>query len=357
MELSAEELDFAPSPSEIENPEEEIAALQAEIGELYSRLNYHPLIRNAFLGGLAGYVTGGPVAAIGGAVLGALIGKEVEVTDVDKQVIANLIQEKEAALKRLLEAKGIEQTEISGIMNSRDLIDYKYAAYEFDGKWKDFFGDPGKHFHAMVYGRPKQGKSIFSVQFARYLSKKGKVLYIASEEGFSATLQKKIREFGMSNKNLDFANFRDYESISRALQAGKYEFIFIDSVNFIKITPEQVEQLKTDNPYSSFVTVQQATKNGDFRGSQEFAHNCDMIVQIEAGVASQQGRYQEPSEMNVFDSPEGAAEPGETPKKRGRGRPRKNPLPEPAEEVEEEEIVNAMGAMEVQDYPSSDFNY
>ena len=198
---------------------------------------------------------------------------------------------------------------VNGIMSRSDLMNYQYNKYPFDGKWGEFVGQPSVNFHAMVYGRPKQGKSILSVQWAKYLSEHfGKVLYVASEEGFSVTLQKKVMEFAMDNKNLDFANFRDFEQIKNAVNKGRYKFVFIDSVNFIKITPEDVEDIKAENPSTAFITIQQATKNGNFRGSQEFAHNCDIVIRVEAGMASQQGRFQEPTEMNVFDSPENSAQ-------------------------------------------------
>ena len=194
-----------------------------------------------------------------------------------------------------------------GIMSASDLMNFKYNKYDFSGKWGDFVGQPSINFHAMVYGRPKQGKSILSVQWAKYLSENfGKVLYVASEEGFSVTLQKKVMEFAMDNPNLDFANFRDFEQIKNAVNRGGYRFVFIDSVNYIRITPEDVEDIKAENPQTAFITIQQATKNGNFRGSQEFAHNCDMVIRVEAGMASHQGRFQEPTEMAVFEQPENA---------------------------------------------------
>ena len=171
------------------------------------------------------------------------------------------------------------------------------------GKYGEFFGNPSKNFHLMVFGRPKNGKSIFTVQFAKYLSTLGKVLYIASEEGFSATLQQKIREFGMANPNLDFGNFRDYEQIRDVLANNHYQFVVIDSINFINLEPEDVEVLKAENPGTAFITIQQATKGGQFRGSQQFAHNCDMIVEIVDGVAYHTGRFAAPSEMAVFSTP------------------------------------------------------
>ncbi len=64
-----------------------------------------------------------------------------------------------------------------------------------------------------------------------------------------------------------------------------------------------------ENPGAAFITVQQATKGGQFRGSQEFAHNCDMIVEVIAGQANHQGRYAGHTEMAIFDGPEQKEQP------------------------------------------------
>ena len=130
------------------------------------------------------------------------------------------------------------------------------------------------------------------------------MLYIAAEEGFSATLQKKLEDMGGDNDNLDFANFRDYETIKNALPGHDYRFVVIDSVNYIRIEPEQIEELKADNPRMALITVQQATKDGKFRGSQQFAHNCDIIIEVIQGVAHSTGRFAPPSEMAIFVAPE-----------------------------------------------------
>ena len=274
----------------------------------------HPKYTHAVaLAGLAKHYFGGGVPMAIGGVLGYLLGSTTEIDDHEKGRIIQEIMQSQAQLKQEQQnnfAGDEEGEEVSGIMSASDLMNFKYNKYDFDGKWGDFVGQPSINFHAMVYGRPKQGKSILSVQWAKYLSENfGKVLYVASEEGFSVTLQKKVMEFAMDNPNLDFANFRDFEQIKNAVNKGKYRFVFIDSVNFIKITPEDVEDIKAENPQTAFITIQQATKNGNFRGSQEFARNCDMVIRVEAGMASHQGRFQEPTEMAVFDEPEGNQKP------------------------------------------------
>jgi len=277
-------------------------------------VSVHPKISHAIAyAGLAKHHFGAGVPMVIGGILGYIIGSTTSIDDSEKGRIIGEIMQSQANLRNQQQSDFAGEEEggenVNGIMSSSDLMNYQYNKYPFNGKWGEFVGQPSINFHAMVYGRPKQGKSILSVQWAKYLSENfGKVLYVASEEGFSVTLQKKVMEFAMDNNNLDFANFRDFEQIKNAVNKGKYKFVFIDSVNFIKITPEDVEDIKAENPSTAFITIQQATKNGNFRGSQEFAHNCDIVIRVEAGMASQQGRFQEPTEMNVFDAPENSAQ-------------------------------------------------
>jgi len=277
-------------------------------------VSVHPKISHAIAyAGLAKHHFGAGVPMVIGGILGYIIGSTTSIDDSEKGRIIGEIMQSQATLRNQQQSDFAGEEEggdnVNGIMSSSDLMNYQYNKYPFNGKWGEFVGQPSINFHAMVYGRPKQGKSILSVQWAKYLSENfGKVLYVASEEGFSVTLQKKVMEFAMDNNNLDFANFRDFEQIKNAVNKGKYKFVFIDSVNFIKITPEDVEDIKAENPSTAFITIQQATKNGNFRGSQEFAHNCDIVIRVEAGMASQQGRFQEPTEMNVFDAPENSAQ-------------------------------------------------
>ena len=296
--------------NEEDNLKAQIQAKTDEIHRLYAKVQHHPRVRLAGLSGLLGFLSVGPAGLIAAPIAWWLT-KNVSNDPVSQQVALNQIKVKQKELQNLVsqaqrsDPQCVDELGLDGIMNSADLMDYEYDSYDFDGKWEALIGKPQKNFHAMVFGKPKQGKSIFCVQFAKYLAENfGRVLYIASEEGFSATLQNKIRNFGMANENLDFANYRDYEQIKAALERKPYSFVVIDSVNFIKIEPEQVEELKAANPNTAFITIQQATKDGKFRGSQEFAHNCDSVIEVISGVAHQIGRFQEPSEMAIFEDAE-----------------------------------------------------
>ena len=279
--------------------------LASEIATLRAQLNVPAAIRNTIGGAAIGAGMGlGAIGTLALGIIGYNMGSGKSLTDEQKAKIQAKLQAKAQDLLRLQRDEEIEDATMGGIMSSRDLKDYRYDCYDFDGKWEDLVGKPSKKFHMMVYGRPKQGKSYFCFDLAQYLSNFGKVLYIAAEEGFSATLQKKLQDMGGDNPNLDFANFRDYETIKNALPGHDYRFVIIDSVNYIRIEPEEIETLKEQNPRMALITVQQATKDGKFRGSQQYAHNCDIIIEVIEGVAYHQGRFQVHSEMPIFTKPE-----------------------------------------------------
>lgn len=274
---------------------EELAYLLSENRRLQSYLNVPQKLRGLFGGIAAGQIlTNNPIGAIGLGFLGYK--KSQELTEENKNYIRTLIEQNN---ERIAELRGEDIKE--GIMSGSELSNYKFPTYKFDDEWYELIGNPSKNFHAMVFGEPKSGKSIFCMQWAAYLSESfGEVLYIASEEGFGATLKDKVDQWaGGGNQNLKFANFKGYDSIAENCEG--MDFVIIDSINYANIDVEELEELKRMYPRTAFITILQATKDGNFRGSQEYAHNCDIVIQVANGVAYQKGRFQANSEMSIFD--------------------------------------------------------
>ena len=304
MDFNASEFDI-PEQNPKEERDQQIKLLRNEIQFLKSELNMGAKMQGLIGGSAVGYALGMGGLGIGlGAILGYNLAQNKTITPELRQKIIIAIKQKKAQLDRLENLENVKKAQSTGIMSSTDMTHYEYEDLPFTGKWEEFIGRPAKNFHALVFGRPKMGKSYFSISFAKYLSNFGRVIYIASEEGFSATLKKKIDDFGLTNSQVDFANFRDFNQIKNSLRQNPYDFIFIDSINFINLEPQDVEELKDLNPDSGFVTIQQATKQGYARGSQEFAHNSDIIIEVVNGVAYATGRFAPPSEMDIFDRPQ-----------------------------------------------------
>ena len=290
-----------------------IAQLQQQIGSIRASQMFSPKARAAVgMGAVAQHYLGGSlggVPLIAGALLGYKLAQGDVVTPVAMQVASNKIAQLQGMIKTLMGQVGAMESSHTGIMNSEQLINYSYKTLPFKGKFYDLIGEPSHNAHIVVYGLPKNGKSIFSTQFAKYLSENfGKVLYVSAEEGFSVTLQKKARDFAEGNPNFDFANFRRFEEIQEAMRERPYMAVVMDSVNFAKITAEQVEELKHENPNTMFITIHQATKQGQARGSQEYIHNADTIIRVHEGVATSVGRFNEGGEYIVFERGKKGAE-------------------------------------------------
>ncbi len=181
------------------------------------------------------------------------------------------------------------------IMPSKDFTNLQFNTIGFKEKWLDFIGDPAPGFTAMVFGMPKMGKSYLCIDFAGYLAQNhGKVLYVAKEEKLDKTLQDKLKDKDVANENLFVAD-------ALPTDLSRYNFIFLDSVNKLGLTPKDLEKLKAENKGKSFIYVFQATKGGKFKGNNEFQHDVDVVIEVpEIGQAVQYGRFNQGGEMEIF---------------------------------------------------------
>lgn len=181
------------------------------------------------------------------------------------------------------------------IMNSMDFANMQFDTIGLKGKWFDLIGDPSSNFTAMVFGKPKMGKSYLCIEFAGYLARNhGKVLYVAKEEGLDMTLQKKLNDKDVAHPNL-------YVASELPGNLAAYDFIFLDSVNKLGLTPDDLHRLKSFNPTKSFIFIFQSTKMGAFRGANTFQHDVDVVIEVpERGKAVQMGRFNQGGEAYIF---------------------------------------------------------
>lgn len=182
------------------------------------------------------------------------------------------------------------------IMNSMDFANVKFVTIGFTGKWFDLIGNPTPGFTAMVYGKPKKGKSYLCVEFAGYLARHhGKVLYVAKEEGLDATLQIKTKDKDVAHPNLTIS-----DGLPKDL--SQYGYVFLDSVTKMRLTPEDLERLEKENPGKSFIYIFQTTKQGLFKGANSFQHEVDVVIEVpEKGIAIQNGRFNQGGQINIFN--------------------------------------------------------
>jgi predicted ATP-dependent serine protease len=169
----------------------------------------------------------------------------------------------------------------------------KFETLGFSGKWKAFIGDPAAGFSAMISGKPKMGKSYLCADFAGYLARHhGETLYVAGEEKLGDTLQQKMNAVKHACLHVTGTLPQDL---------SPYSFVVIDSVTRLGLNAENLRRLKAMNPDTSFIYVFQVTKNGQFRGENNFQHDVDVVIEVpEKGKAVQYGRYNQGGEMEIF---------------------------------------------------------
>ncbi|MCR9171907.1 MAG: hypothetical protein NXI10_05415 [bacterium] len=182
------------------------------------------------------------------------------------------------------------------LMNSMDFSKVKFQTVGLKGKWRDFIGDPEIGFRAMTFGQPKMGKSYLMIEFAGYLaSNHGTVLYAAKEEGKSKTLKMKLHDTKSKHPNMSVSNYLP-------ANLGDYDYVFLDSVTRFGLTPDQLAALNAKYPNTAFIEIHQVTKDGKARGTNEYVHDVDIVIEVtDLGQATQNGRFNQGGAMFFFD--------------------------------------------------------
>lgn len=167
----------------------------------------------------------------------------------------------------------------------------EYRTLCFTDRWLESFGEVGNPFTMLVYGHPKNGKTSFMMQFAKYLTGFGKVFYNSIEEGDAKTIQDALKRCKMdeipSGKFMlgDRYYFKDLMEYLSTRDKGK--FIFIDSRDYMNLTSHQYKKLITAYPNKCFIIIcwEQAGKPAG-----KFAKDIEYMVDIVAHVHNYRAR-------------------------------------------------------------------
>lgn len=279
----------------------------ATLGLGFTTIYFNTKHKNPFLYFLL--IPAGIIGAIAGAALSvaAHFGSEkdnklVEVAQkredlrqLDREIEASKAFEKEIAIERDAIQKQIAKYDIvadneaytefqdvtsTNAISLESLKNKDFKTLAFTDKWKDLIGTPEANFCMMVYGKPGHGKSYFTLEFSDYIASNfGMVLFNSSEEGASLSLKNKIVNFNTDNMYL--GNAMNLSSLQVLLTQSPYKFVVIDSINHMNITAEDLRKLRGLHPTKAFICILQATKSGDFKGSNEFEHDTDISIKIE----------------------------------------------------------------------------
>jgi hypothetical protein len=166
----------------------------------------------------------------------------------------------------------------SNVISLSQMKEKNFDIYNFSEEYANLMGNPSKNFSMIIYGESGHGKSTWSIDFSNYLALNfGKLLYNSSEEGFSYSLQNKLSKY--DNENIEISEFKRFKDLKATIRGNKYNFVVIDSLNDMELTEEQFTELI--NMGIGIIFILQATKGGNFKGSNKFAHDTDIRIKLE----------------------------------------------------------------------------
>ncbi len=186
-----------------------------------------------------------------------------------------------------------------------EFLQKKFDEFAFDGQWEEAMGKPEKNFKMIIYGKPKNGKTEFCIQFAKYMTQFGKVLYNSFEQGHSKSLQDAFRRQQMQEVKgrIIVTHKEKYADMFARLKKKKSpQIIFIDSLQYIKLNGDQWKELIEAFPRKVFIVISHA--NGDEpkgEGAITIQYDVDISVLVKGFAAHCQGRFGGGSEIIIWE--------------------------------------------------------
>ncbi len=85
------------------------------------------------------------------------------------------------------------------------------------------------------------------------------------------------RLFGLYRERWSHASPASWNPDGTPAHLDRFDVVFTDSVNTLGLEPEQLRKYPKS---TAFVYIFQTTKEGLFRGSQEFMHDVDTVIKV-----------------------------------------------------------------------------
>jgi hypothetical protein len=183
-----------------------------------------------------------------------------------------------------------DESKISRAWSVGEVLAYKPHTLEFEGAWLDSLGTPERRGSILIYGMPKNGKTDFSLQLAKYLTNFGRVLYNSREEGLSASMKEAVIRHHLIGVQERFHLVCEGlpELKSRLEKRRSADFVFIDSVQRLYMKPSEYTALKEQFPGKLFIFISHVdgSRNPEGRTAMNIKRYSDIFVFVDGFVAS-----------------------------------------------------------------------
>ncbi|MFP4369448.1 MAG: hypothetical protein ACLFR2_07705 [Candidatus Kapaibacterium sp.] len=169
------------------------------------------------------------------------------------------------------------------IVNSDELLKMHFPILRLKGEWENFMGSLKRNFTLFISGPERSGKTIFCLRFADMLKDFGKVVYFALSDTIGLALQKKVRDFGISN--IDICKAHNYKEFELVVNQGGYDFFVIDQIDISGISAGDFLRIRKNHPDIALTVSLKEGYLDDFLNPDELDHFETLIIKASAGKA------------------------------------------------------------------------
>jgi KaiC/GvpD/RAD55 family RecA-like ATPase len=175
-----------------------------------------------------------------------------------------------------------------------DIMNMNIPSFDFDGEWQDAFGYPESKGVWIIYGDSGNGKTSFTFQLAKYLTRFDKVIYNSLEEGYSLNIQNTMKFLNMQDVNNKFL-FLNNESISdltiRLELKRSPRIVIIDSAQYTDLNNRTFIKFRTKFK-DKLIIFTSHEKNNEPEGAlaRKILYDAKLKIRVEGFKAFSRGR-------------------------------------------------------------------
>lgn len=187
----------------------------------------------------------------------------------------------------------------------KTILGKTYDSYPLEDKWLAALGPISKPFRWLIFGKPKNGKTSFTLQFCKAISKISKVYYNSMEEGDSKTMQQALINAKMdevADGRFMLGDRDSFQEMIEKLKRNHCAVVVIDSRDYMKLTTDQYKKLTTMFPRKSFIIIcweQSGKPLGKYAKDIEFM--VDMVTHVKNFEATTNGRFGAQLKYKIWD--------------------------------------------------------
>ena len=174
-----------------------------------------------------------------------------------------------------------------------NVLDTKHKTFAFDGEWQEAFNQPEDRGVWIVWGHSSNNKSEFAMQFAKYMTRFGKVLYNSLEEGTSKSMKDRIIRNNMIDVNLRFNVVSDnLEQLQERLDSTRSpKIVIIDSLQYFDMNLVKYKAFKEKYKSKTIIFISHAEGKAPLgRLGKHIMYDAYIKIQIEGSQAISKGR-------------------------------------------------------------------